>query len=91
MGFGFTLDGFSFDEPYDNYKGFMLMALGHKAIELQSVDIEDKHINLFMICPLYDEELRYREHHSAKELIEVFKLRQVSPCPINDKRVNVLK
>lgn len=91
MGFGFTLDGFSFDKPYDNYKGFMLMALGHKAIELQSVDIEDKHINLFMICPLYDEELRYREHHSAKELIEVFKLRQVAPCPINDKRVNVLK
>lgn len=90
VGFGFCFDKHKPLSQNTKYHGAMLCGLGDFAKHQQSLILPDKCLNLMQIVPLYASELEYRQKHSAKELLDLFKLRKVMLSPTLEGRPCVI-
>lgn len=86
VGFGFCFDR---GQPFDaktKYQGAMLTAPGDFSPDCAMLRAGRIMINILQIIPLYAAELEYRRHHSAGDLLDLFKLRRVTLSPTIEGR-----
>ncbi len=90
IGFGFCFDKHKPLAQNTKYCGAMLCGLGDFKVDQQSLVLGSKTLNLMQIIPLYEGELNYRQSHSAKDLLDLFKLRRISLTPSLEGRPCVI-
>ena len=86
VGFGFCFDR---GQPFDaktKYQGAMLTAPGDFSPDCALLRAGRTMISILQIIPLYAAELEYRRHHSAGDLLDLFKLRRVTLSPTMEGR-----
>ena len=91
IGFGYYVSKGATFSKATSFSGVMLTALGEYPGQKQSVVMEDNSVSLFFqVIPLLPDEISYREQHTAGELLELFKNRNIPLTPTFDGRENAL-
>lgn len=87
IGFGYT---FSKDKPIHSstsFTGGMLTAMGGYEHKAQEVKLSDNSlVHFFELVFLYPMEVAYRNTHSAQDLLELFRAKQVLPSPVRKRQ-----
>ncbi|MCR5085635.1 MAG: suppressor of fused domain protein [Succinivibrionaceae bacterium] len=87
VGFGYAAEA---GQGGSRFSGGMLCGVGFLPQGAQAVDLGGGAlVRLFELVPLTPLELSYRERHTAKDLLDLFRLRKVSPSPCDEGRSDV--
>lgn len=90
VGFGYYLEKENGFSAHTSFNAVMLSALGDFNDDYQQIKLEDKVVKLYQLIPLKPFELNYRKHHSAEELLNVFKENRIALTPFIATRDDVL-
>ncbi len=91
IGFGYYVD---YGAPFSQitaFTGLMLTALGEYSAQSQLCLLNDREaVHFFEVIPLKPMEVHYRAHHTANDLLNLFRTRGVALTPIDEQRMDVV-
>ena len=90
VGFGYYLEKENGFSDHTSFNAVMLSALGDYNDEYQQLKLTDRIVKLYQLIPLKPFELNYRKHHTAEELLNVFKENRIMLTPFIATRDDVL-
>ena len=90
VGFGYYLEKENGFSDHTSFNAVMLSALGDYTDEYQQLKLIDRIVKLYQLIPLKPFELNYRKHHTAEELLNVFKENRIMLTPFIATRDDVL-
>lgn len=87
IGFGYTFSRDKALHPTTGFSGGMLTAMGGYEHKAQEVKLSDNSlVHFFELVFLYPMEIAHRNSHSAQDLLELFRAKQVLPSPVRKRQ-----